>query len=201
MPTPPYPNQPKLLNNPAYPTLKMSQHTKQQLVDLAKHRNISYSRLSKAQLASKLNITITPKPPPQTLQQKKDHAAAYRREYYSKNQDTISEKAREYYFKNQDTIDQKAREYRTSNPAKKHKWNVTYFAKQDRRTVILRAHGVPYPTCAYPYPGDRILWDRSIVRLAKELTRAAAAYQTRSRAAPRSLAPLPLPTASGNTAL
>ena len=189
----------------------MSQHTKQQLIDLAIDRNIPYYRLTKAQLASKLNITITPKPP-QTPQQKKDYRAAYRlknsdratayaREYYLKNHDTISQKACEYYFKNQDTIDQKAREYRTANPAKKHKWNMTYFDKQNRRTTILRAHGVPYLTPGDPYPGDRRLWDRSTVPFAKELTKAAAAYQTRSRAAPRSLAPLPLPTASGNTAL
>jgi hypothetical protein len=98
----------------------MSQHTKKQLIDLAIERNIPYYRLTKTQLASKLNITITPKPP-QTPQQKKDyraayrlknrdHAAAYAREYYSKNQDTINQKAREHYLKNQDTIDQKARE-------------------------------------------------------------------------------------------
>ena len=55
----------------------MSQHTKQQLIDLAIDRNIPYYRLTKAQLASKLNITITPKPP-QTPQQKKDYRAAYR---------------------------------------------------------------------------------------------------------------------------
>ena len=184
----------------------MSQHTKQQLIDLAIERNIPYYRLTKAQLASKLSITIIPKPP-QTPQQKKDYRAAYRlknrdtinqksREYYSKNQDTISQKAREYYFNNSFSIDQKAREYREANPTKKHQWNMTYFAKQDRRTAILRAHGVSYRLPGYPYPGDRILWDRSIVRLARELAKAVAAFQTRSRAAP-----LPLPTASGNTAL
>jgi hypothetical protein len=121
----------------------MPQHTKQQLITLAIDRNIPYYRLTKAQLASKLNITITPKPP-QTPQQNKDYRAAYRlknrdaiaqkaREHYSKNRDAIAQKAREYYLKNQDTIDQKAREYRTANPAKKHKWNMTYFDKQNRK--------------------------------------------------------------------
>jgi hypothetical protein len=149
----------------------MSQHTKKQLIAIAIDRNIPYYRLTKAQLASKLNITITPKPP-QTPQQKKDHRAAY---------------AREYYFKNHDTIDQKACEYRTANPAKKRKWNLTYFDKQNRRTAIFRAHGVPYLTPGDPHPGDRRLWDRSTVPFARELAKVVA---TRSRAAPRSLAPL-----------
>jgi hypothetical protein len=56
---------------------------KQQLIALARERGVSYHRLTKAQLITKLNITITPKPL-LTPQQKKERRAAYARKYYLK---------------------------------------------------------------------------------------------------------------------
>ena len=104
--------------------------------------------------------TITPKPL-LTQQQKKERRAAYAHEYYRKNRLTIS---------------QKAREYREANPERKHQWNIAYLSKQSRMITILLTHGVPYPC-----HGDRTLWDRSTVPFARELVKAAAAFQTHHR--------------------
>jgi hypothetical protein len=178
----------------------MSSHTKQQLIEIARDRGVTYSHLTKAQLADRLGVTVTITVTP--TQRKKaynreyylknrDRAAAYNREYYLKNQDTISQKARAYYQKNSSSISQKTQEYHLTNPAKKHQWPVTYSTKQERRAAILRAHGVPYRLPGSPYPGDRILWDRSIVRLARELAKAVAAFQTRSPTLTKAVAPGP----------
>jgi hypothetical protein len=143
---------------------------KQQLITLAREQGVSYSNLTKAQLASKLNITITPKPL-LTPQQKKERRAAYAHEYYRKNYLTIS---------------QKACEYREANPERKHQWNRTYLSKQSRKIIILLAHGVPYPFYVHASlhrvetgPGACSKWDRSMKAFAIELAKAAAAFQTR----------------------
>ena len=150
---------------------------KQQLITLAREQGVSYSNLTKAQLASKLNITITPKPP-RTPQQKKDRAATA---------------AHEYYRKNSLSINQKAAEYREANPEKSRQWKQDYLSKQSRKITILLAHGVPYPFYVHASlhrvetsRGACRMWDRSMKAFARDLTKAAAAFQTRSRAAPRS---------------
>jgi hypothetical protein len=143
---------------------------KQQLIVLARERGIPY-HVSKAQLASELDITITSKPP-QTPQQKKDRTATA---------------AHEYYRKNSLAINQKATEYREANPEKSRQWKQNYLSKQSRKITILLAHGVPYPfyvhaslhrveTCY----GACSRWDRSMKAFTRELVKAAAAFRTRS---------------------
>ena len=150
---------------------------KQQLITLAREQGVSYSNLTKTQLASKLNITITPKPP-LSEQQKKERKAAYACKHYQKN--TLA-------------INQKAAEYREANTEKSRQWKQDYLSKQSRKIIILLTHGVPYPfyihASLHRVATDRGAcrkWDRSMKAFARDLTKAAAAFRTRSRAAPRS---------------